>query len=707
MAKRTNKLLKDYMHKGFVIDTQSIDSKLYHSKKRNTFTNIHFFNPKTVKINELILNQAHDILFLVTFEFSIYLPYNDYIIFPLERGAFMRYKTLNTLWKELLFAMSGFGPGFLMIMMSAYFTDAINPTALPPGSPMAISPTGYIFILPLVFPVLIMIAKMIDGVVDIPLANITDTLKSKHGKRRLPIVIGFIPMVLGYTMTWWMVSDNQTFMTIWIIFWSILFFISYSNNLIAFYGSISEVCVDGNQRLRVSIFKAFFDTIAYSLAYALVPLLISRDFHIGKLALVLTPLMLTLIIPLFLIKEGDKFKEKLRSDGYVVDEDNEVETVGLWQSVVLTFKNKAFMRWMVVNSCSFFGLQLFLVSMNALIVGSMGLPGWGMAILNTLAFAPIPLMLYFFMKIRNGKGVRFAYQLALVTFSICIFAFFFASKFLLGENQVLLQYIIGGIGSIAGAFAIGSFLLMPVLLPSQIGAHEKTLKNINQSAMFFAVQALITTLVGSVSSGLIYEYIKMLFIDKATGTIVRAESLSQAATMLGASEATVFNFGLLIIPFIVALGCLVGFFFAYRMPRNYTLREVAELNGGTDILDANPEIEYDDETQTKNVDTFVINIVLYFLSGTIFGAVWRYELMKKLVKQNFIVLYVLSLLFPPLFIYLTYKMAVALNFSTKKTIILTLLSCLFILNLVIYIVFDRALYKEQNKQVRETLAAAA
>lgn len=43
-------------------------------------------------------------------------------------------KSLDRKWKELLYAFSGFGPNFMMVVMGAYFTDAINPAALSAGS---------------------------------------------------------------------------------------------------------------------------------------------------------------------------------------------------------------------------------------------------------------------------------------------------------------------------------------------------------------------------------------------------------------------------------------------------------------------------------------------------------------------------------------------------------------------------------------------
>ena len=43
-------------------------------------------------------------------------------------------KSLDKKWKELLFAASGLGPNLMMILMGAFFTDAINPAALQIGS---------------------------------------------------------------------------------------------------------------------------------------------------------------------------------------------------------------------------------------------------------------------------------------------------------------------------------------------------------------------------------------------------------------------------------------------------------------------------------------------------------------------------------------------------------------------------------------------
>ena len=131
------------------------------------------------------------------------------------------------------------------------------------------------------------IKKIFDGIIDIPLAALTDTLKTKWGKRRPPIAVCFIPMTLAYMFCWIPIfgegSTHQLANTIWIVSWALVFFSTYTMSLISFYGSLSQVCATDNQRLRVSSFKSFFDTITYIIVYALVPLLLGVfNVHIDK-----------------------------------------------------------------------------------------------------------------------------------------------------------------------------------------------------------------------------------------------------------------------------------------------------------------------------------------------------------------------------------------------------------------------------------------
>lgn len=549
-------------------------------------------------------------------------------------------RSLDKKWKEFLYAFSGFGPNFLMVLLGAYFTDAINPSALVNAGVYQRFASGACYILPALFPILYAISKAFDGIIDIPFAHLSDTLSTKWGRRRPAIAVSLPIMLVSYAMCWIPVGgiENQTLNTVWIIIWSLLFFSTYTLGMIAFYGSLSTVCTDEPQRLRVSGYKSFFDTISYCFVYALVPLILSgMQVHINVFVYACVPLMLTLLIPLFMIKEGEKY-------GYPENAGMSDEKITLVESFRLTFKNRIFMRWQAVNCCTYFGLQMFLVSMNTLISGGMGMTGAEMALLNTCAFGPVPVMLYLFNKLKKKKGIRFTYQTCLVAFAVAIMSFFFGSKFILGDNNKLLQYIIGCSGSVIGSWAIGAFFMMPYLVPSQVSSVEEKLTGRNHSAMYFAANAVCTSIVSAISGSLIYETIKNLFISKgasgviwATGQVVDGTVISavdSAAAQFGVETAQVFNLGTLLVPFIVAACCILGAILAQKMPKDYTpervARQLKELDPSLDISAIEQDPSY--HAKEEKGEIIFVQIGLSVLSGFIFGFIWMAYLFKS-VKE--------------------------------------------------------------------------
>ena len=544
-------------------------------------------------------------------------------------------KSLNTKWKELLFSFSGFGPNFLMVLMGAYFTDAVNPVALGTGTAASIYQAivpSVCLILPVAFPILWAIGKAFDGIIDIPFATITDRLSTKWGRRRPAIAVCAIPMIVSFAMCWFPVggiSENitvQLINTIWMFVWALIFFATYTMCLIAFYGSLSTTCCDQGQRLRVSSYKSFFDTISYCLVYALVPVLLSAfKCHIDTFVYCCLPLMLTISIPLFLIKEGAKW-------GYPENEGLQEKPVKIGESLKLTFGNRVFMRWILVNCCTYFGLQMFLVGMNAMIVGGMGFEGWEMTLVNTCAFAPVPIMLWLFTKIKAKKGIRFTFQTCLLAFAVAILSFDFASLYVTGGNKVV-QYIIGCAGGVIGSWAIGSFFMMPLLVPAQVSSVEEKLTGKNHSAMYFAAQAVTTSIAGAVASSLVYENIKQLFISKAASGVVWAESAEEAATKFGVELSQVFNLGTLLVPVFVCIFCVLGFILAFRMPKDYTATLVAkELKRYNPDLDISAVEQIESRQTEEKGEIIFVQVGLSVLSGFIFGFIWLGFLLNSVRK---------------------------------------------------------------------------
>ena len=631
-------------------------------------------------------------------------------------------RSLNTKWKEFLFAFSGFGPNFLMVLMGSYYSDALNPAALEAGEQLQAIMPGFCFILPALFPILFALGKVFDGLIDIPFAYITDTLSTKWGRRRPAIAVCFLPMLVSFILSWILPvqAEYSLFNTVWVFFWNLIFFASYTMCLIAFYGSLSTVCEDEPQRLRVSGYKSFFDTISYCLVYALVPVVLKGlNMHIHTLVFVTTPLMLSMLIPLFLIKEGEKY-------GYPENKGLSPEKITLGESLRLTFQNKIFRRWLYVNCCTFFGMQMFLSGMNGMIIGGMGMNSLQMALLNTCAFAPVPIMLYLFNKSKARYGVRATYQSCLLVFAVAIMTFFFASRFMLGEGNITLKIAIGILGGLGASWSIGAFFMMPYLTPAQISCVEERLTGKNHSAMYFAGNAVATSIVGAVSGSLVYEYVKNVFLSKEKGFTWATDSseayrklygLAADAAVSAEEAASVYNFANLVVPFIVCITCVIGFFLAFKLPRDFTpailARQFKEFDPALDISEIEAE-----EVKTDKEEIIFVQVGLSILSGFLFGFIWTGLLLgsiRKLTgKLKSLPWWLLSCLIPFGQIFtvvklrrLTLDKAAEEGKQVKLPLLpLILLSCVFFI-LPINVITLAILQSAVNRLYREEAPAAA
>ncbi|MBQ4061464.1 MAG: MFS transporter [Christensenellaceae bacterium] len=456
--------------------------------------------------------------------------------------------TLDKKWKEFVFAASSFGPNILMVLLMAYFTDAVYPIGLT-ADKANWSITGYTLIYAPIFGLIWSLGRAFDGIIDIPLASLTDNMRTKWGRRRPPIAVALLPMIVTYILAWIPLEykSDSVINTVWMVGMLIIFYAAYTMCLVAFYGSISHVCGSEEQRARVSGYKSFFDTIGFVFVYALLPIFISKGINIRTISLISAPLMLTMTIPLFMIKEGEKYGEDI--------EKSKSEKLPMVKSFLMCCKNKSFLWWVLTYACAFFGLQMFLSAQNTLISGVMNLSAGYAAILNACAFAPVPLMLLLMYRFIKKRGIRFTYRLSLILFSIAILNFNLGSEYLWPNNE-LIRVIIGCIGSILGSFSIGTFFAVPCMIPSQIAAVEKKLTGKDHTSMYFAAQSLFVAVIGAVSTGIVYEYLKGFTAPKV---IAGLEIAGQT-----------WKTGVSFVPIVVTIFCLIGFFICGKMPAHYT-----------------------------------------------------------------------------------------------------------------------------------------
>jgi len=400
-------------------------------------------------------------------------------------------------WQEPIYAIGGFGPGFMYQIVLTYLLFYYRPA-------QSLVEAGAVILAPAVgYAAGMLIARILDGVVDLPIASWTDNMKSRWGRRRPLMIMGLIPTAITFILLWYppvtgnsLGENGHWGNAVFVAIVSSLFFFFYTLIIVPYLASLSEIVADENSRVRVASWQTFFNTAGYVLTFVVAPIMFDK-FGIRGTAWLLLPSILSFIGPILVIKEAPT---DLPDQEKAAVEQATGQDVSLWESVKLTLANKTFRIYMLSLATFFFGLQFFLGGIAFMAVDMMGLTQSQLGTMNAAAFAPVPIMLIIFNVLSKKKGAKWAFRLALLVFAFVMLAYPLAwTRFNMPVSPYLIGIILGGIGS----FSIGVFFTIPYAFPAQIAAIDAKETGKDRAGMFFAVQGLINQFVGSLAGSVL------------------------------------------------------------------------------------------------------------------------------------------------------------------------------------------------------------
>lgn len=432
-------------------------------------------------------------------------------------------KKIKSKWKLVLYGCSGMGVNMLNLMIGSYICSALLVGGFDEGDIGLWTFSNQNLVIAAVWSVLVIVAKIIDGVIDIPMASFTDNLKTKWGKRRPAILLGMIPMIIAYLCMLLPLNDGPTlFNTILYGVFLCLFYSFYTLTMVTYYATFSEIVDNERDRMFLSNVKSVCDIVYFILGYALIPIFVSSGVNIKIVSLIFLPFVLTMLIPLFMIKGDDNRNEKVEK----------VESVNLFKSLACAFKNADYIIWMFVYSLMTFGVQLFLGGINEFFSYN----NLSMPIVMAAAFAPVPLTLMIYNKLTKKKGFAFSFGYTLIIFSLAMILMFFF-QFIENEKAKLILAVIGGL---ICSFSIGSLFSVAYSVPAYLAAKEEEKTGMSHSAMYFAVQGLFSGVFSGLATGVV------LVILKQSGCIN-------------------------VLTLISAIGCLYALMLIFILPKNVKL----------------------------------------------------------------------------------------------------------------------------------------
>lgn len=403
-------------------------------------------------------------------------------------------KLLKNRWKIVLYGCAGLGLNMLNLIVGSYLCSAL----LVGGFDADVEYWTYAnkdLVVAALWGMLVFAIKIFDGIVDIPLSSFTDNLRTKWGRRRPAILIGFIPLIISYVLFLFPLNSEASVLnTIWFGVLLAIYYSSYTLTMVTYYATFAEIVATERERVFLSNIKSVCDVVYFSLGFALVPAFVSMGINIRIVALIFLPLAATMLIPLFLIKERSTKDSIIIHEGEVAE-----KRVGFIESLVYSFKNKHFIFWLCTHAILNTGLQLFLGGINEFFSST----GLNMTFVMASSFVPVPLTLILYNKVVKKKSLKFAYQYVILTFAVGMSLMFFCRML---DKSVMLPVAI--LCSIIVSFAIGAFFSVSYTVPSHLAAEENKRSGICASSMYFAVQGLFEGISSGAATGLILVYLK-------------------------------------------------------------------------------------------------------------------------------------------------------------------------------------------------------
>ena len=198
-------------------------------------------------------------------------------------------KILKKRWQLIVYACSGLGLNMLNMIMGVHLCNALIRDGFDSDIEFWTYENKTLVVVGL-WMLLLVVVKALDGVIDIPLSAFTDNLRTKWGRRRPAILMGYLPLLISYVLFLVPLQHGATLLnTIWFTLLLGIFYASYTLTMLTWYATFAEIVDNDRDRVFLSTVKSICDVVYFSLNFALVPLFVSMRLISSEDSMVIVP----------------------------------------------------------------------------------------------------------------------------------------------------------------------------------------------------------------------------------------------------------------------------------------------------------------------------------------------------------------------------------------------------------------------------------
>ena len=320
----------------------------------------------------------------------------------------------------------------------------------------------------------LLIGKIWDAVNDPLFGWFTDRTKSRHGKRRVFMLFGAIPLAIAIALLWFVPVADRIWTFVWIAATFILFDTLWTLTNVPYYALTSELTDNYDERSSLTAYRMGMAVPAYLVGAALTPAIVGL-FALQRTGWAFIGIAYGLLAAIALLISAAGLRERT---GLAVAKPEPSP----FKSLFLAFKNRPFVwlcgTYFVINLSFAFikTLMVYYIEYQLLMKAETTLVMGLMLICVTIS---LPFWQWVGRKMDKGP----AYGLGMAAGALAIILTFF-----LPHQSTWLIYII----AVLAGFGFSSQWIYPWAMVADVADHDRAETGEQRSGMYYGVWGLAT-----------------------------------------------------------------------------------------------------------------------------------------------------------------------------------------------------------------------
>ncbi|MDZ4133884.1 MAG: MFS transporter [Dethiobacteria bacterium] len=330
---------------------------------------------------------------------------------------------------------------------------------------------------PFLFGMIMFVGRVIDALADPLIARWSDNYKGRLGRRMPFMLFSGVAYAAVFALLFYPpVAGISVMNSIYVAVLLSIYFILFTAYVCPYLALLPELARCTRDRVDLATYKAVFSLLGVGIALIGAGILIGMlGFH-GMVWAMAGVGVVLLYLPM-LIKEKDYADAK-------------PATLGLAEAIGTTFKNRAFLIYLIGNVTFWLGFNI--VTLNIPLYVTILLRGteddtsiyFGLAFVVALLFFPVVNIL------AKKLGLKAMMMFALIAFLILLPCFYFLGQSFFGLSSEMLAYILMGVTGLP----LAVIFIVPDAIVAAVSDLEEKLSGQRREAMYFGAQGFILKL---------------------------------------------------------------------------------------------------------------------------------------------------------------------------------------------------------------------